>query len=118
MANNTDNWQTVMGEGFKVKRPEKGADDKTWFTVKSFKTGKFLSCTLWDNSHGHLTDQLNDGMVVIVNGKIKAVPSTTGGDPFLNMNVSRIAIIAMDAGVDDRESTNDGGSSDDEPDLI
>lgn len=109
---NLDEWATVIGEAFKITRPD--ADDKTNFTVKSYVTGKYINCTLWDNSHGHV--ELANGDCVVVNGKLKRTPKKDGDGHWINLNVSKIGRIPLDAGVRDDEPTQ--GKSDDEPDVL
>lgn len=103
-------YKTVIGEAFKIRRPDSGEDDKTYFTVKSFVTGKYISCTLWDNSHADWLDKngLENGDAVIVNGTVKV--KTVDDKQFINMSIGRIGKIPMDSGVDTRESGS-GNSS-------
>lgn len=116
MPNNVHEFGTVLGEAFSIKRPNEGqADDKTYFTVKSWVSGKFVSCTLWDSSHGHI--QLENGMGVVVHGKVQKKQS--GDKVYTNMSVSSIGLIPMDKGVrSDAPKSSGEGSSDDEPDVL
>lgn len=105
-------YKTIIGEAFKIKRPESGEDDKTYFTVKSFVTGKYISCTLWDNSHSAWLEahpEFVNGVAVIVNGSVKS--KTVDDKTYINLSVGRIGTIPMDEGIDTRE----GSDSEDNP---
>ena len=112
-------YKTVLGEAFKIRRPESGEDDKTYFTVKSLLTQKYISCTLWDNSHGKWLEEnpaFTNGVIVLVNGKVKT--KVVDDKTFINMSVSRIGLIPMDAGVDTRDSDGEGEQAAAEEDVI
>ena len=109
---NLDEWKTVIGEAFKISRPD--ADDKTNFTVKSYVSGKYVNCTLWDSSHAHV--KLQNGDCVVVNGTVKTTPKKDGDGFWVNLSVGRIGIIPMDAGVRDDAPSSDGES--DEVDVL
>lgn len=113
MANNLDEYATVIGEAFKiVPNEDKGL---TNFTVKSYVSGKYINATLWDNSHKHI--KLENGDAVIVNGKLKKTPKKEGDGFWLNLSVSKIAVIPLDGGIrnfDDSPAESDG----DEPDVL
>jgi hypothetical protein len=112
-------YKTVFGEAFKIRRPDSGDDDKTYFTVKSLITNKYISCTLWDNSHGVWLEEhpeFVNGVLVFVNGSVKV--KVIDDKQFINMSVGRIGTIAMDAGVDTRTGSDDSEAAAAEEDVI
>lgn len=113
MTDNLTVWKSFIGEAFNVKRPEQGEDDKTYFTLKTLTKSTFINCTLWDNSHGHV--EVNKGDMVIVNGKFKKKAKSDGDGFWYNLSVTRIAVIPMDDGVDDRDGYEDDGEEDEAP---
>lgn len=117
---NLDEWGTVFGEAFrKGVGPGEiidGDEDKINFTVKSYVTGKYVNATLWANSHGHI--EVRQGDPVLINGKIKKKPKEQGDGFWVNLSISKIAVIPMDSGVDTRTSNGENAEGDDEPDVL
>lgn len=115
---NLNEYGTVFGEAFRkgVGQNEviDGDGDKTNFTVKSYVTGKYVSATLWANSHGHI--EVRQGDPVLINGKITKKRQEQGDGFWVNLSISKIAVIPMDVGVRDDQPAE--GKSDDEPDVL
>lgn len=110
---NTDQFKTVIGEAFGIKPADKV--EARNFAVRSFVTGNIVNCTIWDNSHGHV--KIANGDPVIVNGKLNSTPKKDGEGHWVNLNVSRIAVIPMDAGVR-TDAPGNAESDTDEPDVL
>lgn len=122
MAQGDKEYREIWGVVVGVRRPKEGQqDDKTYVSVKSLSTGKYVSLTVWDNSHGAYAP---DGATPIeVGGLIFATGSfqqNTGNDGNVYNNISayKLAYFPVDAGVRDddrpRSSSSSSGPSDDD----
>lgn len=110
---NTDQYSTVIGEAFAIKPADKV--EARNFAVRSFVTGNIVNCTIWDSSHAHI--ELANGDCVIVNGKVNKTPKKDGDGHWVNLNVGKIGLIPLDAGVR-TDSPAKGETDTDEPDVL
>lgn len=118
MAQTTKQYGEVWGPITGVRRPKEGQqDDKTYVSIKSLSTGKFVSVTVWDNSHGSYIDSADPqvGDLAYASGSIQKNQGNDG-KTYLNMSAYQLLFFKTNRGED--TSTDSTEDDSDAPEVM